>query len=100
MATGAVAGLVGITPAAGFVNPGSGMLIGAITSVLCYLSVQLKIKLSFDDSLDTRWNSPWELMDGRPLKQDEINILFEYENLMLGIVDNNQESKAYSMNPM
>ena len=53
MATGAVAGLVGITPAAGFVSPGSGMLIGAITSSLCYLSVKLKIKLSFDDSLDT-----------------------------------------------
>ncbi len=53
MATGAVAGLVGITPAAGFVNPASGMLMGAITSGLCYLSVQLKIKLSFDDSLDT-----------------------------------------------
>ncbi len=53
MATGAVAGLVGITPAAGFVSPASGMLIGAITSSLCYLSVQLKIKLSFDDSLDT-----------------------------------------------
>jgi len=53
MATGAVAGLVGITPAAGFVSPASGMLIGAITSGLCYLSVQLKMKLSFDDSLDT-----------------------------------------------
>ena len=53
MATGAVAGLVGITPAAGFVSPASGMLIGAITSSLCLLSVNLKIKLSFDDSLDT-----------------------------------------------
>ena len=53
MATGAVAGLVGITPAAGFVSPASGMLIGAITSGLCYLSVQLKVKLSLDDSLDT-----------------------------------------------
>ena len=53
MATGAVAGLVGVTPAAGFVSPGSGMLIGAITSGMCYLSVQLKIKYSFDDSLDT-----------------------------------------------
>ena len=53
MATGAVAGLVGITPAAGFVSPASGMLIGAITSGFCYLSVKLKIKLSFDDSLDT-----------------------------------------------
>ena len=53
MATGAVAGLVGITPAAGFVSPASGMIIGAITSTFCYCSVQLKIKLSFDDSLDT-----------------------------------------------
>ena len=42
-----------INPAAGFVSPASGMLIGALTSVFCYLSVQIKIKLSFDDSLDT-----------------------------------------------
>ena len=53
MATGAVAGLVGITPAAGFVSPASGMLIGLITSTLCYFSVQLKVRLKFDDSLDT-----------------------------------------------
>jgi Amt family ammonium transporter len=53
MATGAVAGLVGVTPAAGFVSPGSGMAIGAITGVLCYVSVQFKVKLRFDDSLDT-----------------------------------------------
>ena len=53
MATGAVAGLVGITPAAGFVTIGSGMAIGAITAVLCYVSVQVKVKLRFDDSLDT-----------------------------------------------
>ncbi len=53
MATGAVAGLVGITPAAGFVTPAASMAIGAVTSVLCYLSVQLKVRLRFDDSLDT-----------------------------------------------
>ncbi|TCD55817.1 ammonia channel protein [Synechococcus sp. BS55D] len=53
MATGALAGLVGVTPAAGFVSPGSGMAIGAITGVLCYVSVQVKVKLRFDDSLDT-----------------------------------------------
>ena len=53
MATGAVAGLVGITPAAGFVTPGAGMAIGAITAVLCYVSVQVKVRLRFDDSLDT-----------------------------------------------
>ena len=53
MATGAVAGLVGITPGAGFVTPAAGMAIGAITGLLCYFSVQLKVSLRFDDSLDT-----------------------------------------------
>ncbi len=53
MATGAISGLVGITPAAGFVNPVSGMIIGLITSIFCYFSVKLKNKLRFDDSLDT-----------------------------------------------
>ena len=53
MATGAVAGLVGVTPAAGFVTIGSAMAIGAITAVLCYVSVRVKVKLRFDDSLDT-----------------------------------------------
>ena len=53
MATGAVSGLVGITPGAGFVSPGAGMAIGAITALLCFISVQVKVQLSFDDSLDT-----------------------------------------------
>jgi Amt family ammonium transporter len=52
-ATGAVAGLVGITPAAGFVTPLSAIVIGSITAVCCYLAVNLKAKLQFDDSLDT-----------------------------------------------
>lgn len=53
IATGAVAGLVGITPAAGFVTPLSAILIGAITSTVCFFAVSLKSKLQFDDSLDT-----------------------------------------------
>jgi len=53
MATGAVSGLVGVTPAAGFVNPASGMIIGLITSIICYYSIKFKNKLKFDDSLDT-----------------------------------------------
>ena len=53
MATGAVSGLVGVTPAAGFVNPASGMIIGLTTSIICYFSVKLKNNLKFDDSLDT-----------------------------------------------
>ncbi len=53
IATGIVAGLVGITPAAGFVTPMSALLIGAITSTCCFFAVSLKAKLHFDDSLDT-----------------------------------------------
>jgi Amt family ammonium transporter len=51
-ATGAVAGLVGITPAAGFVSPLGAVVIGAATSCACYLFVSKKEKLGYDDSLD------------------------------------------------
>ncbi|MBD2022465.1 ammonium transporter [Leptolyngbya sp. FACHB-36] len=51
--SGFVAGLVGITPAAGFVTPVSAIAIGAITGLACYFAVNLKAKLQFDDSLDT-----------------------------------------------
>jgi Amt family ammonium transporter len=51
--TGAVAGLVGITPAAGFVTPMSALLIGLITGVGCYWMVaKVKGYLGYDDSLD------------------------------------------------
>ena len=52
-ATGAVAGLVGITPAAGFVTPLAAILIGFITSFVCFYAVSLKHKLNVDDALDT-----------------------------------------------
>jgi Amt family ammonium transporter len=52
-ATGAVAGLVGITPAAGFVTPLGAILMGSITSVGCFYAIALKNKLGFDDALDT-----------------------------------------------
>lgn len=52
-ATGAVAGLVAITPAAGFVSPLSSILIGLLVGVVCYIAVAvIKLKLSYDDSLD------------------------------------------------
>jgi Amt family ammonium transporter len=51
-ASGAVAGLVGITPAAGFVSPLSAIAIGAITGVLCFSACNLKTRLGYDDSLD------------------------------------------------
>ncbi|MBN3879287.1 MULTISPECIES: ammonium transporter [unclassified Nostoc] len=52
-ATGAVAGLVGITPAAGFVTPLSAILIGFITAFVCFYAVSFKHKLEVDDALDT-----------------------------------------------
>lgn len=51
-ATGAVAGLVSITPAAGFVGPVSSILIGIGGGVLCYGACNIKSKLGYDDSLD------------------------------------------------
>jgi len=51
-ATGAVAGLVAITPAAGFVEPWAAILIGIGGGVLCYHAVNLKSRLGYDDALD------------------------------------------------
>lgn len=51
-ASGAVAGLVAITPASGFVGPMSAILIGLVAGVLCYSAINLKMKLRYDDSLD------------------------------------------------
>ena len=53
LASGAVAGLVAITPAAGFVNPQGALIIGLIAGVVCYGgAVWLKKALKYDDSLD------------------------------------------------
>ncbi|MBN6056343.1 ammonium transporter [Nonomuraea sp. RK-328] len=52
VASGAVAGLVAITPACGFVDPWAAMLIGLIAGAVCAYAVGLKYKLNFDDSLD------------------------------------------------
>jgi len=52
-ATGAIAGLAGITPAAGFVEPKAALLMGSIIAVCCFYAISLKVKLQFDDSLDT-----------------------------------------------
>jgi Amt family ammonium transporter len=51
-ASGAVAGLVAITPAAGFVSPLSALAIGALAGVICYVGVLAKARLGYDDSLD------------------------------------------------
>jgi len=52
-ATGAVAGLVAITPGAGFVSPMSAICIGILVGIVCYTAVSvIKLKLAYDDSLD------------------------------------------------
>ena len=50
--TGAVAGLVGITPACGFVSPIGAIFVGAITSIVCYIMANIRAKNRVDDSLD------------------------------------------------
>ena len=51
-ASGAVAGLVAITPCAGFVGGISPILIGFAAGIVCYLALKLKARFKFDDSLD------------------------------------------------
>ena len=51
-ASGAVAGLVAITPAAGFVSPLWALVIGVAAGAICFLALQIKFRYGFDDSLD------------------------------------------------
>jgi Amt family ammonium transporter len=51
-ASGILAGLVAITPAAGVVMPGGALAIGAISAIICYFAIMMKNKLGYDDSLD------------------------------------------------
>jgi len=51
-ASGAVAGLVAITPASGFVGPISSIIIGIGAGVICYLAVVMKNRFGYDDALD------------------------------------------------
>ena len=51
-ASGAVAGLVAITPCAGFVGPMASVVIGALAGVVCFAALQIKFMFNFDDALD------------------------------------------------
>jgi len=51
-ATGSIAGLATITPASGFVSPMSALIIGLAAGAICYVSLNMKTKLGYDDSLD------------------------------------------------
>lgn len=50
--SGVVAGLVVITPAAGFVQPGAALIMGFLAGLVCYGGIMLKAKMKYDDSLD------------------------------------------------
>ena len=52
LASGLVAGLVAVTPAAGYVTPLAALAIGAIAGTVCYGAVLLKARLGYDDALD------------------------------------------------
>ena len=51
-ASGILAGLVAVTPAAGVVQPYGALILGAIASFMCYSAIMVKNKLGYDDSLD------------------------------------------------
>jgi Amt family ammonium transporter len=51
-ASGILAGLVAVTPAAGVVQPYGALVLGIIASMVCYMAIQVKNKLGYDDSLD------------------------------------------------
>ncbi|MFO1256303.1 MAG: ammonium transporter [Sphingomonadaceae bacterium] len=52
-ATGAIAGLATVTPAAGFISPGAAIMLGAIAALVCFPMIQvIKHRLQIDDSLD------------------------------------------------
>ncbi len=51
-ATGSIAGLATITPASGFVGPMPALVIGLLAGAVCYISLNMKGKLGYDDSLD------------------------------------------------
>lgn len=51
-ASGAIAGLATVTPAAGFISPMAAILIGFLAGIVCYMAVNFKNKIGFDDSLD------------------------------------------------
>lgn len=51
-ASGILAGLVAVTPAAGVVQPYGALILGILASTVCYMAIQAKNKLGYDDSLD------------------------------------------------
>jgi len=51
-ATGSIAGLATVTPASGFISPLSALIVGLAAGSVCYVALNMKVKLGYDDSLD------------------------------------------------
>ncbi|MFA4967396.1 MAG: ammonia channel protein, partial [Candidatus Margulisiibacteriota bacterium] len=52
LATGAIVGLAAVTPASGFINPLSAIVIGMVAAALSYYAIIIRMKINFDESLD------------------------------------------------
>ncbi len=52
VATGSVAGLATVTPAAGFITPAWALVVGLVAGLVCFYGVRIKFKVGYDDSLD------------------------------------------------
>lgn len=87
-ASGCVAGLVAITPGAGFVTPLSAVFIGFIVSFLSYGAIQMKGKLGYDDSLDVVGvhfvGGTWGALATGLFCTSEANSLVKFQGLFLG----------------
>lgn len=73
--TGAVAGLATITPGAGYVPAWAAFIIGILASIICYLAVELRIKLGWDDALDV-WDWTRRFMEKLPMTLTANSVLY------------------------
>lgn len=88
LATGAVAGLVAITPAAGFVGPLPAVLIGAAVSVISFYAIKLKNRFRYDDTLDVFGvhgvGGTWGALATGLFASRAINSAVKHDGLLLG----------------
>ncbi|MGC8669357.1 MAG: ammonium transporter [Chthonomonadales bacterium] len=88
LATGGVAGLVAITPAAGFVGPLPAVFIGAAVSVISFYAIKLKNRFGYDDTLDVFGvhgvGGTWGALATGIFASQAINSAVRHEGLFLG----------------
>jgi Amt family ammonium transporter len=88
LATGAVAGLVAITPASGYVGPMAAIVIGAVVAVLSFFAIKLKSKLGYDDALDVFGvhgvGGTWGALATGLFASSAVNSVAKYNGLFTG----------------